>query len=149
MEWQFTPYTIPLAISAAGSVALAIYILKNRHTLGAAVSWGLFRLRLFDVVPIARDTVIEDLIGRPATEVLANVGKLGEAIASGAEVNAEATLGEGQQRQVYELRIAALRDRQRLSGRLVVLHNITRRKHRDCVRWASCPWGSATISTTS
>ncbi len=129
--------------------------------LGAAVSWGLLRLRLFDVVPIARDTVIEDLIdgvivleendrivdlnpaaqaiieassateviGRPAIEVLANVGKLGEAIASGAEVNAEVTLGEGQQRQVYELRIAALRDRQRLSGRLVVLHNITRRKH--------------------
>ena len=29
--------------------------------MGSAVTWGLFRSRLFDIVPIARDTILEDL----------------------------------------------------------------------------------------
>ena len=43
MEWQFTPYTIPLAVSSVASVALAIYILRNRHTPGA-VPFGMLLL---------------------------------------------------------------------------------------------------------
>ena len=35
MEWQYTPYTLPLALSAAGSFTLALFTLRNRHTPGA------------------------------------------------------------------------------------------------------------------
>jgi PAS domain S-box-containing protein len=130
---------------------------------GLALAGAILRYRLLDIVPVARDTVIEgmddgmfvlDVENRvidvnPAAERAMGrsraivVGKpMGQALPGvlvdlvqrrrAGEGYAEITLGEGAERRIYEVRISALYGRQnRLSGRLVVLHDITQRKRAE------------------
>ncbi len=122
---------------------------------GAALSFGLFRLRLLDIVPVARDAVVEGMadgvivvdnegrivdLNPAARRILDSPDPVGEALRrlapslsareSGAE--GEIELGEGANRRSYDLAVSPLRDRGgRRTGRLLVLHDITERKRSE------------------
>jgi len=128
-----------------------------------AVAWGLFYFQLLDIVPVARDAVIEGMsdgvivldmqnrivdlnpaagriigrpaseaIGQPAAQMLADRSDLVEQYRDMTEAHAEIALGEGEARRIYDLRISPLYERRgRLTGRLVVLRDITERKRAE------------------
>jgi len=129
---------------------------------GIALSWGLFHFRLLDVVPVARDIVIENMsdgmmvldahnrivdlnpaaqrllgvssqaIGQPTREVLSPWADLVERYRTVTEAQAEIGIGEGERRRDFELRITPLLDRRgRLTGRMVIWHDITERKRAE------------------
>jgi PAS domain S-box-containing protein len=120
---------------------------------GLMMSLGLFRFRLLDIVPVARDAVIESMsdgvialdaqnrivdlnpaarqsigltaseaIGQPVAQVLSIQLDL-------AEHHQEIAWGEGEARRYYDLRASPLYDRRgHLTGRLMLLHDVTERK---------------------
>jgi PAS domain S-box-containing protein/putative nucleotidyltransferase with HDIG domain len=132
---------------------------------GLAAAWGLFRFRLLDIVPVARDAVIEGMsdgvivvdmqnrivdlnpaaqriigrsaaeaIGQPAVKVLSGRPDLLEYYRDVTEAQAEIVLDEDEEeaQRTYDLRISPLYDRRgRLTGRLVVLRDITERKQME------------------
>ena len=128
---------------------------------GAALSFGLFRFHLLDIVPVARDAVIEgmddgvvvvDTGGRvvdlnpAARRILARPGgdpvgdtlrrlapRLDALLAEDSgEARVEVGLGEGAARRNFDLAISPLRDREgRSTGRLLVLHDVTERKRTE------------------
>jgi PAS domain S-box-containing protein len=130
---------------------------------GLAMAWGLFRFRLLDIVPIARDAVIEGMsdgvivldaqnrivdlnpaaeriIGYPASEIIGQSvdqalsvqPDLIERYRYVTEAHAEVVLGKGEEQRYFDLRISPLRDRQgHLTGRLVVVRDITERKREE------------------
>jgi PAS domain S-box-containing protein len=123
------------------------------------IAWGLFRYRLFDIVPIARDSVIDnmhdalfvldskgrvvdlnpaalaligqkagELIGQPGVELFANWPDLAKRFPAAEEGRTEITTGEGKNQRHFEINITSLRDRrEHLSGRLILVHEITER----------------------
>jgi signal transduction histidine kinase len=127
---------------------------------GVALAWGIFRFRLLDIVPVARDKVIEGMsdavvvldadnrivdlnpaarrvigpeadrsLGRSAGQVLAGWAAGLRPYPPSAAAHAEVRLGEGDSRRDYDLRISPLLDAQgRMTGRLLVLHDVTDRK---------------------
>jgi len=127
---------------------------------GALLTLNLYQFRLLDLVPIARDALIENMsdgvlvldaedrivdlnpaaqqvIGRPAATV---IGQTGARVLSDwpdlvaryhdvTEAHAEIALGDSEARRTFDLRISPLHDRHdRLTGRLVVLRDITERQ---------------------
>jgi PAS domain S-box-containing protein len=130
---------------------------------GLTLSWGLFRFRFLDIVPVARDTVIESMsdgmvvldgqnrvvdlnpaaqsiigspasqvIGRPVGQVLSAWSDLVERYRDVARAQTEIVVGDGGSQWVYDLRISPLTDRRgRLTGRLVILRDITQRKQAE------------------
>lgn len=130
---------------------------------GLALAWGLFLLRLLDVVPVARDSVIKDmpigmivlnplnrivdinpaaekLIGKPAAEIvgqpaphaLAGKPDLAEQVEKVMHGNAEIVMGEDNTNRCYELNVSPVWDqRGRVTGRLVLLHDISERKRAE------------------
>ncbi len=127
---------------------------------GLALTWALFRLRLLDIVPIARDVVIEnlrdsvivlDLQGRIVDLNPAAWAMLGEAtrpligrplpqalpdvaehLAPAGQARAEMTIGEGSRRSDLELHISPLSDRRgQVIGHVIVLHDITHIRQAD------------------
>ena len=130
---------------------------------GLAVTWGLFRFRLLDIVPVARDAVVESMrdavivlgaqdrivdlnpaaqqvightaaeaIGQPAAQVLSGLPDLVERCRDVTEAHSEIVLGEGEAQRTFDLRISPLHDRRsRLTGRLVVLRDITRHRRAE------------------
>jgi len=130
---------------------------------GLAMGWGLFRFRLLDIVPVARDVVIEsmsdavvvldvqdrivdlnpaaqailgctasEVIGQPVTQGLSDQPDLVRRYRDVTESHTEIVLGEGVAQQYYDLRISPLHDRRgRLTGRLIVLRDITERKQAE------------------
>jgi len=133
---------------------------------GLAVAWGLFRFQLLEIVPVARDAVIESMgdavivldmqnrvvdfnpaaqrltgrpasetLGRPITQVLSGWPDLVEHYRGVTEARTEIVLGEGEAVQHFDLHISPLCDRRdRLTGRLVVLRDITERKSEEEMR---------------
>jgi PAS domain S-box-containing protein len=127
---------------------------------GLAMSWALFRLRLLDLVPVARDAIFRSMsdgvivldadnrivdlnlvaegildcpaseaIGEPAQRILSRWPDLVERYGPIAETHTEIAVGEGVVQRYFDLRISPLRDwRKRLTGRLIVLRDITKRK---------------------
>jgi len=127
---------------------------------GLAVTWGLFRFRLLDMVPVARDAVVEGMrdavivldtqnrivdlnlaaqqiiglvaaeaIGQPVAQILSGRPDLVEQRRDVMEAHSEIVLGEGEAQRTFDLRISPLHNRRsRLTGRLVVLRDITGRK---------------------
>ena len=127
---------------------------------GLALAWGLFRFQLLDIVPIARDLVMEsindgvlvldaqnrivdlnaairriigeerskDLIGQPTDRVFAQLhDQVVQRIA--AAEGMEIATGEGSAQRFFELRLSPLKDRRgKLTGRVVILHEITDHK---------------------
>ena len=131
---------------------------------GLAIAWGLFRFRLLDIIPVARDTVIEDVsdgviildaqnrfidinpatqriigyslsevIGQPFARVLSQQPELVKhsyvhAIET-MEAYSEVVIEKGEKQYYYELRISPLHDQYgHLTGRLIILHDITEHK---------------------
>ncbi|MCI0711743.1 MAG: ATP-binding protein [Chloroflexi bacterium] len=114
----------------------------------AIVAWGLFRYGLFDLVPVARNTAVENMddivlvidphlrvidANRAAKKLLAvNVGQHVDDVfaewkhilARFRDVNegrADISLGTSH----FELRIAPIYNQQEMQGRLIVIHNVT------------------------
>ncbi len=124
---------------------------------GVALGWGLLRVRLLDLAPVAHDVVFESIsdgvvvldlrgrivdingaacaivgrdrhacIGLPLAQVFEALAALLDRHRATAEVSEELAVGEGEQAQVYHLRISPLRRRSgQVGGRLVVLRDIT------------------------
>ncbi|HEX5692682.1 MAG TPA: histidine kinase N-terminal 7TM domain-containing protein [Roseiflexaceae bacterium] len=163
-----------LALVVSGAVPMignALYILKYNpfpnldltpfaFTLaGLLWAWNLFHYHFLDIVPVARDTVIENMgdavivldahnrivdinpaarqilrreasevIGRPMLQILSARPDLVERYRDAMELRDEIVLGSDVPR-FYDLRISPIYDAQRrISGRLVLLHDITDRK---------------------
>ncbi len=139
--------------------AMPAYDLTSVGLLVAAiaVAWGLFRPRLFSVVPVARHALVENmtdgvllldqwdrvidlnksaqaLIDRPTAQILAR--PLAEswppwapmdAPSAGASSQTDLHLTEGGVRRHYEVSWSPLSKRGHVVGRLVVLRNVTER----------------------
>jgi PAS domain S-box-containing protein len=127
------------------------------------VAWGLFRYRLFDIVPMAHHAVIEGMsdaivvldtqnrvvdlnpaaqeaigreaskvIGQPVSEVYSDYPDLIEQYRDTEKASAEIAVGTEEDRRHFELRVSALHDRRgQLTGRLVVVRDITERKRAE------------------
>ncbi len=128
---------------------------------GLILAWGIFRLQLFDLVPVARDTLIESMGDgvlvldaqnrmvdiNPAAQQLVGVN-----VASVIGQNAEVTLAawpdlavhlrnvqparveillEKDSPRYLDVRISPLYDRQRFTGRLIVLRDISEHKRTE------------------
>jgi PAS domain S-box-containing protein len=143
---------------------------------GLFIAWGLFRFRLLDIVPVARDAVVEsmadgvivvdlqdrvvdvnptalrmmgclssEVVGAPLEEVLSDQTDLIERYRDVTDARAEITLQiescegtwgqslkEGAAERDYELHISPLySQRDRLTGRLLVLRDVTERKEAE------------------
>jgi PAS domain S-box-containing protein len=133
---------------------------------GACLTWGIYRYRLFGLVPVARDMVVDSMddgvivldaqrrivdlngaaerytgcnatsLGRPIDEV---VSWWNEAVAE------DRPLAEGQPAIVkvepgpryFEVKVTAVRDSQRrFVGWLVIIHDISNRRRNDAERYA-------------
>ncbi len=128
---------------------------------GLVLAWGLFRYRLLDIVPAAHSAVVESMtdavialdiqdrivdcnraaervlghkaekvIGRSIADVVAYPDLI-ERFRDELEVSTELTFGERDAVCHYDLRISPLHQRERLTGRLVVLRDITARKRAE------------------
>ncbi len=132
---------------------------------GLTLLWGISRLQLFDLVPVARDALVEDmedgvlvldgqdrvvdanraasdalgvtpLIGKPLDEALAQWPKVTERFEDITETLTEIRVGNDHPRDL-DLRISPLFDRSgRLTGRLIVWRDITERKQAQMLRRA-------------
>jgi PAS domain S-box-containing protein len=129
---------------------------------GVLWAWGTLRFRLLDIVPVARDVLVENMadalivldaqnrivdvnpaaleligatraaaIGRPAASVLAAWPELIDHYRDITSTRDEIVLS-GPPEHTFDLRISPLRDRQgRLTGRLIVLHDVSERKRAE------------------
>ncbi|MBN2392200.1 MAG: PAS domain-containing protein [Anaerolineae bacterium] len=127
---------------------------------GVAFSIGMFRHQLFDLQPIARDAVIDNMqdamfaldhenrivdlnpaalaiirakadavLGRPAEQAIGFWHAMIEQFQDTTQIEIDITVEYEQQQRSYDVRISPLRDRrQRITGRLIVVHDITERK---------------------
>ena len=128
---------------------------------GIAFAWALFSMHLFDLAPVARSTVVDEMrdgvivldardrivdlnpaaaaiLGRPATTA---IGQAAQAVlpppitldtAKPAGAEREIGLTTGGTARYYDLRVGALAaGRGRPQGRLIVLHDITERRRAE------------------
>lgn len=129
---------------------------------GLAMASSLFRFRLLDILPIAREVLIEnmrdavlvldeqnrildlnpaaqrvlshattELVGQPAPQVLSAWPQLAECYDDMSEVHKEIVMDAGEDEQYFDLRVSPLYQRNgrlTITGRLVILSDITRRK---------------------
>ncbi len=130
---------------------------------GIMITLSIFRFQMLDIVPVARDAVLEsmsdgvlvldarhrivdinpaaqrlvkrgeaNLVGQPVDVALAAWTDLVERYRNMPEAQAEIVLGEAQSTQWIDMRISPLRDRRgQLTGRLIVLRDITARKQAE------------------
>jgi PAS domain S-box-containing protein len=90
--------------------------------------------RIVDANPASRRLIgrpEDSPIGQQATAAFTHLPQLADLLAGDGFVSAEIAIGEGTERHYCDLRIMPLFDRQRLSGRLLVLRDITERKRTD------------------
>lgn len=151
-------YIFPLdAIAYLDPTPLAFFI------TGLLMAWAIFGYRLIDIMPVARNLVIENMrdgmlvldndnriidinpaaedilsckaktvIGQPAQSVLAKWSDLVKQYQNVDLIIDEITVTEAARTFYYDLQITPLLDKQgRRSGRLVLLRNITERKHTE------------------
>ncbi len=149
--WNALHYTVP---AVAGSHD---YTPATLGVAGVIISWGLFRVRLFNLAPVARHALVEDmtdgvlvlddadrvvdlnasahtLIGRPLSEILSR--PLAESWDPWAQIVApyaagasqtELQLGKSGHRRHYEVKWSPLMRRKEVVGRLVSLRDVTDR----------------------
>jgi PAS domain S-box-containing protein len=127
------------------------------------ITWGLLRFRLFDIAPIARNQVLQDMpdavlvldsrgrledlnpaaarllglpeaqaLGRPLAQLAPGRAELLARYREALDIQDQIVLGTPERPAYYSLRITPLYDwRQRLTGRVVVLHDVTERQQRE------------------
>jgi PAS domain S-box-containing protein len=125
---------------------------------GAVFFWAIFRLRLLDLVPVAREALVEEMpdgvvvvdetgrvldlnpaarellgisgevVGRPAAQVLAPIT---EALAEGRTGAIRLALGEGRAVRQVEVRVRPLQAAGVDTGRLLVIRDITEAERRE------------------
>ena len=149
--WNALYYTTPILAGPHDYTPAALGI------AGVIVAWGLFRVRLFNLVPVARHTLVEDmtdgmvvlddadrvvdlnasaraLIGRPSSQILSR--PLADTWASWEQIaasyaagasQAELQLGESGHRRHYEIKWSPLMRRKEVIGRLVAFRDVTER----------------------
>jgi len=125
---------------------------------GVLVAWGLFRYRMFDVVPVARDLVLENMLGlvfvvdwngrvvdlNPAAQRAVGlepfnvIGHTAEGVLrdwTGLPIDliaTEFTVGETDKRRVYDMSVSPIKNNEgEVVGRLLLLHDITERKRME------------------
>ncbi len=130
---------------------------------GLAAVWGLFRFRLLDIVPAARDMVVdsieygvivlddkgrivdanvaaqqwlgrtsENIIGQSTRQVFASRPDLFARFRHVAKTQTELVIESEGAPRYYDLTISPLRDRRgKLSGRVLLIHDITQRKNTE------------------
>lgn len=160
--WVVIGVIIPISVNVIYLFNL-IPVLKKDYTAvsfalaAMALAVGVFRYRLFDLKPVARDVVIDSIkeamitldlqerivdlnpashmvingpldsaIGRLASEVLTPWGDIQTYLQTQTDVQGEIWLGHEQTRRYYDLLVSPLFNRRGgLTGRLVILHDIT------------------------
>ncbi len=127
---------------------------------GIALSIGMFRHHLFNLQPVARDAVVDNMqdamfaldmqhrivdlnpaalaiigaeanaiLGQSAPQVFERWRALVDQFQDTSEIQTDITVEHEQQKRHFDMRISPLRDRQqRMTGRLIVLRDITQRK---------------------
>ena len=127
---------------------------------GIAFSIGMFRHRLFDLQPIARDAVIDNMqdamfaldhanrivdlnpaaltivgakadavLGQPAEQIFGFWHAMIEQLQDTTQIETDITAEYELQQRYYDVHISPLHDcRQRITGRLIVVHDVTERK---------------------
>ena len=128
---------------------------------GAVFFWAIFRLRLLDLVPVARETLVEempdgvvvvdetgrvldlnpaaremlhvqgDFVGRPAAEVLAPLASVIGPAGNGARGAVRLALGDGSAARQVDVRVRPLHAAGVESGRLLVIRDITEAERRE------------------
>jgi PAS domain S-box-containing protein len=130
---------------------------------GLTMGWSLFRFRLFDIVPVARRVIVDNMgdgvivldlqnrivdlnpaaqriihassteaIGRTGTQVLSYWPHLINHYRNIINGRAEVVLGTEENQRYFDMRVSPLYDRhQNLSGRLIVLRDITELKQTE------------------
>jgi len=151
MDLQRLPYLLPLLAVLIVATALALYIWRHRvfpmlgitplahAAIMASVHDGMIVLdtqdRVVGLNPAAQrimGSAASQMIGRPAAQVLSPWPELRERFLDVTEVQAEITLGTGDAQHDYDLRISSLVDgRGHRTGRLAVLHDITKHKRAE------------------
>ncbi len=137
---------------------------------GLVYAYGLFGFRLLDIVPVARHKMVEEMLDgvivldanqrivdiNPAVQGLIGISSSAIGQPSGAVLNAllhldqagdptaanliELRVSENPPRDI-ELQILPLLDhRQRMTGRLLILHDITARKQAEEEKWKAEVW---------
>ncbi|MGB8644709.1 MAG: histidine kinase N-terminal 7TM domain-containing protein [Anaerolineae bacterium] len=124
---------------------------------GLFAAYGLFRYHLLDIVPMARDKVVQNMrdgvmvldaqarvadlnpaaqafigldrqvIGRPAAEILSPYPELATSF-NASETLAPLTWKQGKTVRYYDATISPLFERRKITGWLIVLHNVTESK---------------------
>ncbi len=129
-------------------------------TFGLAFSIAILRYQLFDLMPVARKTLVDEMsdgvlvvdkqnrvvdmnpaaqsalglstaeaIGQPVAQVLRFWQSLADPFSDKTETQTEISVGQGKAQRYYDVRLSPLSDRRgQLTGRLVVLHDITARR---------------------
>jgi PAS domain S-box-containing protein len=143
LHLDLTPFAFILSGLSIGWALLRFGLLDitpvARDTIIESMSDGVIVLdaqdRIVDINPVAEGIltcVASETIGRPALQILSRWPDLVERYHSLAETHTEIAVGEGVVRRYFDLRISPLRDRQRhLTGRLIVLRDVTGRKEME------------------
>jgi PAS domain S-box-containing protein len=170
MAWQWVPYTVLASwlasLASPGAAAWASWPdlpLEVTPFLllfaGLSVNWGLFRSRLPDLVPMARQTVVESIgdgvvvldernrvvdLNPAASQILSvtaaeAVGHLATQVLPAlpdlsreSPDTIEVSLGKGKAERHFSLRVSPLRDqRDHLLGRVLLLHDLTDRRRAE------------------
>jgi PAS domain S-box-containing protein len=155
----FIPWVAEVLLISGLSPLAPLDLTPFAFTLsGLAFAWGLFRYRLLDIVPVARDAIIEGMsdgmivldaqnrivdlnpvagriIGRPASEAIGqpiNIADWGLRIADLEIEDFHSEIHIPQSAMTFDLRSSPLYDqRGRLTGRVVVLRDVTERKRAE------------------
>jgi PAS domain S-box-containing protein len=130
---------------------------------GLAFSMAILRYQLFDLMPVARKTLVDEMsdgvlvvdrrnrvvdmnpaaqfalglsvgeaIAQPAAQVLRFWQTLADSLSDKAEAQAEISMGQDKAQRYYDVRLSPLSDEGgRLTGQLVVLHDITARREME------------------
>ncbi|MCD4686316.1 MAG: PAS domain-containing protein, partial [Anaerolineae bacterium] len=168
----FTPWLANLVFISGLSPFEGVDLTPLAFTvMGLAMGWSMYRFKMFDVVPVARDQVIESMgdavlvldqqdrivdinpAGRRLMNLSGLVGAVGKRpgelrpdyapvfaqFRDQSEAKTEVALqgaSDPNTLRYFDLRISPIHDRRdQLTGRLIILHEITaRRKTRDQIR---------------
>jgi PAS domain S-box-containing protein len=147
MDWQFTPYTIPIFLAVIFLIsAIGIYFWWQNRTK-KLVRQRAIQLMENGIIALDNKNQITDInlsaehisgreaskvIGKYAPDVFLHIPEIVEAITSETEAPKKFSIGIDQETRFYELKISQLRDSlNRSQGRLITISDITSQEHAE------------------